>query len=253
MKISLKEIIGQYLNSSEQSSHQFLRLWNMAVFGLKTEFNLDITGTFATKILQVNPNNTVDLPCDYIKYSKIGVLNSKGEVVTFKKNTQLTTLDTGDKNRLSGAPIAGNFNPTLYPYNQVYYNNYFYEGSSYNLYGADSGTAILGEYKVDEDLGIIFLSPQTTFNEIVLEYLSNGFDDSCDDYTVDIRASECMLAYIRWKDATDLRKKYSTSQVDYFKKEFYRNKRLTKMRLNPFVLNELQFASRVGTKLVAKS
>lgn len=255
MKVSLKEIIGQFLNSTDQSSHEFLRLWNIGVFGMKTEFNLDITGTFVTKILDVNPNNTVDLPCDYIKYSKIGVINGRGEVATFKRNTQLSNLNTGGDNRLSGAPLGGIGNAILTPYNSLYYNNFFcYENNtSYNLYGADSGTATLGEYKVDEGSRVILLSPQTKYNQIVLEYLSDGFDDSCDDYSVDVRAAECMLAYLRWKDAIDARKKFSPSTVNMFMKDFYRTKRLAKMRLNPFVLNELASALRIGTKLVAKA
>jgi len=253
MKITLKEIIGQFLNSSDQSSHEFLRLWNIGVFGLKTEFNLDITGTFKTAILDVNPNSTVTLPCDYIKYSKIGVVNGQGEVVTFKRNNQLSTLDTGGQSRLVGAPIGGGVDYSPFPYDGLYYNNYYYDGVTYNLYGSNSGTANIGEYKVDEGQGLIFLDPRTSHSKIVLEYLSDGFDGSCGDYAIDVRAAETMIAYLRWKDAIDSRKKFPMNVVVEFKKEFYRNKRLTKMRTNPFVLNELEHSMRVSTKLVPKS
>lgn len=78
MKIGLKKIVANYLNTEDLTSHQFLRLYNIAKWGLDTEFNLDITGKLKTVILEVNPNKTVDLPCDYVSYTKIGQINSRG-------------------------------------------------------------------------------------------------------------------------------------------------------------------------------
>jgi len=258
MKIKGKEIIGQFLNSADQSSQEFLRLYNMLVWGLKTEFNLDITGTFKTVILDVSANKTVALPCDYIQYSKIGVLNRRGEVVTFKRNDQLTTLNTHNvDSRTSGAPVVNSFMVDGanegWPINFLYYNNYFFNGSMRQLFGANSGTPVRGEYKVDEGQRLIFLSPEMHDSKIVLEYLSDGFDDGCCDYSIDVRASECMLAYLRWKNAVDQIKKYSQSQIREYKSEFYRNKRLTAMRMNPFILNEMQHSFRVSSKLAPKA
>lgn len=256
MKIKGKEIVGQFLNSADQGSPEFMRLWNMLVWGLKTEFNLDITGTFKTVIIDVNANKTAPLPCDYITYSKIGQLNDRGEVVTYKKNTQLSTLITGvTDNRVKGAPIVRGAIKLdgFYNYNTINYLNYFNNGVTYRLYGADSGTPKRGEYKVDEDQGLIFLSLDTVANQIVLEYLSSGFEEECCDYSIDVQAAECMKTYLRWQNAIDMPKKYSQSQIEGYKREFYRTKRITKVRVNPFVLNEMQDAIRVGQKLTAKS
>lgn len=252
MKVSLKEIIGQFLNSSDQSSHQFVRLWNIGVFGIKTEFNLDITGVYRTQVLDINPNNTVDLPCDYIKYSKIGVINGQGEVVTFKRNNQLSTLNLGSKNRFTGAPVVGGNNTLIYPYNN-HYHNFYDSGTMWNLYGADSGTATIAEYKVDESQNLIFLSPNSTQSQIVLEYLCDGFYGDCGICDVDVRAATCMMAYLRWQNAIDAKKKFGINEVQVLMKEFYRTKRLAKMRLNPVVLNEMQAAFRQSIKLVAKA
>lgn len=256
MKIKGKEIVAQFLNSTDYGSQQFMRLYNMLIWGLKTEFNLDITGTFKTVILDVNANKTAELPCDYITYSKIGQLNDKGEVVTFKRNNQLSTMITGvNDDRVKGAPIVRGAVKidSLYNYNSINYINYFNNGVTYRLYGADSGTINRGEYKVDEDQGFIFLSLDTQADQLVLEYLSSGFDDECCDYSVDVRAAECMKVYLRWQNAIDMPKKYNQSQIAGFKREFYNNKRLTRMRLNPFILNELEDAERTSRKLVAKS
>lgn len=256
MKITGREIVAQFLNSSDYGSQQFMRLYNMLIWGLKTEFNLNITGTFKTVILDVNATKTVQLPCDYIQYSKIGVLNGRGEVLTFKRNEQLTTLNTGLENRTNGAPVMRGVTdilPDAFPYNINNYNNYFYGGTSYQLFGADSGTPVRGEYKVDEGQRLIFLSPQTTSDKIVLEYLSDGYEEGCDDYSVDVRAAECMKTYLRWQNAIDAVKKYSQSQIREYKSEFYRTKRITAMMMNPFILNEMQHAMRVNSKIVPKA
>lgn len=254
MKIKLKEIIGQFLNSADQSSHEFLRLWNMGVWGMKTEFNLDITGTLKTTLLDVETNKTVRLPCDYISYSKIGVLNTKGEVVTFKRNDQLARVNK-NASRLDNMPLS----PSGYEkyINSPYYDNYFFNfyqnGSSFSLYGRNSGTAQIGSYTVDEDAGIIYLGLDNTYtSQIVLEYLSDGYSDSIDDYSVPVQASQAMLSYLRWKNSED-NKKYGRGEVVSLKSDYHNEKRLAKMRINKFVLNEMQDAIRTAQNLTAHS
>lgn len=255
MKIKLKEIIGQFLNSSDQSSHEFLRLWNMGVWGMKTEFNLDITGCFKTVILPINVNKTVDLPCDYISYSKIGLINDLGEVTTFKRNDQLAKINQNKDNRLDGLPMVQN---SLTPYllsdlYQYHYFNYFDNGSSYHLYGSQSGTVTNGTYTVDEDARIIYLGLNNTYQgEIVLEYLSDGYSDNINDYEVDVQASQAMISYLRWKNSED-NKKFGRNEVLSFRKEYYNEKRLAKMRINKFRLNELNDIVRRSINLTPKA
>lgn len=226
MKITLKEIIGQYLSSATQGSHEFLRLWNIAVFGLKVEFNLDVTGEMKTVILDVSANKTVQLPCDYIQYSKIGVINAKGEIATFKRNNAMSTLNgINPTNRVAGAPQGGAVG--FLGYNERYpyiYGNYFYNGNYYNLYGADSGSPTLGEYKVDDSQRLIFLNLHTHYPQIVLEYLSDGYDEGCDDFSVDVRAVQAVVAYIRWQNAIDQPKKFNQSQIAGFARSYWNEK-----------------------------
>lgn len=254
MKITLKEIIGQYLSSATQGSQEFLRLWNLAVFGLKIEFNLDVTGEMKTVVLNVNANKTVDLPCDYISYSKIGVINGNGEVQTFKRNDSLTTYNgLNPSNRVAGTPQGS---PNFYSYNQLYpnlYGNYYFNGDYYNLFGADSGGTTLGEYKVDESKKLIYLNLYNTYSQIVLEYLSDGYSEDGCDHSVDVRAVQAVVAYIRWQNAIDQPKKFNQSQIRGFKTEYFNEKRKAKMRLNPFRLNEMIMAEINSIKLTSKA
>lgn len=254
MKVLLKKLVAQFLDSADDSSHAFRRLYNIGVRGCE-QFNLDLTGNIKTIVIDVEPNKTAYLPVDYISYSKIGVLNEKGEVVTFKRNQELSTWNdiyTQQDNRRVGAPVENTlgFDPTTYPY--LYYN-YYYEGSSFNLFGLDSGTAKLGEYKLDEVNGLILLSPTSTHSQIVLEYLSDGYDANTEDYEIDVRAQEAFMCWLRWNNAKDLRKKFSQNDVRVYKLEYFNELRKAAMRINPFVLNEAQSMGRLSNKLVPKA
>lgn len=256
MNIPLKKIVAEFLDSADQSSHQFRRLYNIGVRGMR-EFNLDVTGTLKTEVLDINANKTCELPCDYLSYSKIGVLNDKGEVLCFKRNDQLSNYNQFNfdmTNRSEGAPMVtsiGNWtNPTSFPF---FFYNYWMGGTSYNLFGLNSGTADLGNYKVDEEAGIILLDSRVSFSQIVLEYIADGQDSECGDYMVNPKAEEAFICYLRWKNATDLYKKFSPSQVRMFKMEYYRERKLAKMRINKVIIEELQSVKRALTKLVAKA
>jgi len=260
--ISLKEIVANLLDSSDASSHSYRRLYNLGVFGMKTEFNLDVTGGIKTVLLDVNANKTVELPCDYIRYNKIGVVNQSGEFTTFKCNDQLTNYHQAYFNsttRLAALPTLPTLGAAGYPdgglvdYNALYYLNYWFSGTSYQLFGIGSGTANVGEYKVDEQARIILFDPFFHWSQVLLEYLSDGMDEENDDYQVDIRAAEAVKSYLRWQNAIDQTKKYSQGQIRDYRSQYFNEKRKSKMRLNPIVLNELQNAERRSWKLAPKA
>jgi len=256
MTRGLRQIIAQFLDSADQSSHQFRRLYNIGVRGCK-EFNLDITGQFKTVLLPVNPNKTVTLPQDYLTYSKMGIVNERGEIITFTKNEQLSqyhAIYTQQVERNEGVPeltTIGNYvAPLPYPY---LYSNYWNGGTSYNLFGLNSGTANITEFDIDEGAGVILLNQHTRYEEMLLEYLSDGYDELADDYKIDVRAEEAFICYLRWKQATDLIKKFSASQVREYKNEYYRERKLAKMRINKALVSEFTKTKRSLTKLVPKA
>jgi hypothetical protein len=87
--IPLNEVISQYMNEAGIPEGQRLRLWNISVRGLK-ELGMDVFSEPKTRILNVLPNKTVDLPADYLQWSKVGIVNDQGEVATLRHNPNLT-------------------------------------------------------------------------------------------------------------------------------------------------------------------
>lgn len=254
--IGLRQIVAQFLDSADQSSHQFRRMFNIGVRGSRA-FNLDITGTMVTVLLPVNINNTVNLPVDYLTYSKMGIVNERGEIITFTKNEQLSqyhAIYQNQENRNEDVPeltTIGNYvAPLPYPY---LYSNYWSGGTYYTLFGLNSGTAQICDFDIDEGAGVILLNPKNTYEEILFEYLSDGYDETADDYQINSMAEEAFICYLRWKSATDMVKKFSAGQVREYKNEYYREMRLAKMRINKAYASEFTARKRSLTGLTAQA
>lgn len=259
--MKLRAIISNLISSKDSDSHEFVRLWNLGVFGMQTEFNLDVKGVYKSILLDVNPNFTCELPCDYVSYNKLGIVNLNGEVVTFKRNDRLSNYHASyfiNTSRNANVPtlptygVIGGLNSGLADYNAFSYLNYWYNGSQYNLLGLPSGTADIGQYKIDETNRIILFSPQFQWTSFLLEYLSDGVDED-DDYEVDVRMAEAVKCYLRWQDVADRPKKASPGAVAQLRSQYYNAKRLARCRINPIVLNEMQNAERRSWKLVPKA
>jgi hypothetical protein len=133
------------------------------------------------------------------------------------------------------------------------YSNYWWGGTSYTLFGLNSGTAQICDFDIDEGAGVILLNPKNKYEEILFEYLSDGYDETADDYQINSMAEEAFICYLRWKSSTDMVKKFSAGQVREYKNEYYREMRLAKMRINKAYASELTAKKRSLTGLSAKA
>jgi hypothetical protein len=255
-KIGLKTLFAELIDAKDSSSQEFRRLYNIGVRGLR-EFNSDVVGTFVTALLPVNANKTVDLPPDYINYSKMGVINERGEIVTLRLNNQLTNYNVGHalkQDRFENVPTLNTVTSPGVPYGYPFiYFNFFVSNQSYNLFGIGGGGQDIGEYKVDEACNVIVLGPYFRWDKVLFEYLSDGMDCDCDDYMVDSRASEAMVAYMRWKSSLDMPKKYNQGIIREYKSEYISEKKKAKMRINSIKVAEFDDMHRITSKLAPRA
>jgi hypothetical protein len=255
-KIGLKTIIAELIDSKDSSSHEFRRMYNIGVRGVR-EFNTDVSGNFSTILIDVNANKTASLPEDYVSFSKMGVINEKGEIVTLRSNPQLSNYNNGRElkaDRFDGVPTIGTVTYPSIPYNDPYiYYNFFASNQSFNLFGIGGGGQDIGEYRIDEECDVIVFGPSFQYDKVLLEYLSDGMDRSCDDYMVDSRAAEAMLAYVRWKTALDNPKKYGQGMIREYKLEYRAERLKAKMRINKIVVSEFEDIQRITNKLAPRA
>ena len=121
--ILLDECINSYLDESEQGNQKYFKCWNLA-FRAMTELGLDFFYTVKSVKLPVNQNLTVNLPEDYLNYTKVGILNAQGEIIPLEFNNNLTTAFDLQPTRLSQTQDPTVFNGYS-PQGIVWWNYYY--------------------------------------------------------------------------------------------------------------------------------
>ena len=124
--ILLDECINAYMDRAELSNHKYFKLWHIAFEGMQ-DMGLDAFYNVKAVKLPVNANLTVTLPADYLNYSKVGVLNQQGEIITLGVNNKLTVAFDLQPTRLE--QTQDNTIPTQYNDNGVWWGNYWNGGA----------------------------------------------------------------------------------------------------------------------------
>jgi len=247
--IRLDEAINDYIDRAELSIHKFSKLWHIAFDGM-TQMGIDFFYTIRSVKLPVNANLTVNLPDDYMQYSKIGVLNSRGEIIPMAYNNKLTKYADLNPDRL--AKTMDNTIVDLMLFNTPIWYNYW-NGDSYTaLYGLPSGAPFVGSFKIDNENGIILLSEHFGYEYVMLEYVASPAEGGI--YYIPIQFKEAMIAFLAWKDIAYLPsgRRGNLGDKRDRKHEFYNERRLAQLRYRPIYLEEAFEWSMQSTRLVVK-
>lgn len=248
--IELSEIIYQYIDQAKLTSAEYRRLWPIGVRGVE-EIGYDVHMEPKTEKLIVNANKTVTLPTNYIGFSKVGVLNADGEVATLRRNNNLTEYKIDQSNRLqfNTDDSVGN----TYRLQDLAYVNYF-DGARYaNIFGAGAALNSQGEFDISETEGLIYLNNEFNYTYVILEYFSSPSDDV--NFKIPIQVRDALLSYLAWKDIELLPtgRRATMGDKQMRRKEYYNQKRLAKMRVNPVTPWDANEQIRLSQKLVAKA
>lgn len=248
--IEIDECINGYIDEAQLSIHNYFRLWQMA-FRIMTDLGLSFFYQIKSVKLPINPNFTVDLPSDYLNYSKVGVLNDIGEVIPLRYNDKLTTYAEFSDDRLQKTQDNTLFNFFLFN-TPIWYN--FWTGNSFStLYGMPSGAPFVGNFKIDNNAGLILLNETFTYPYIILEYISSPQQGQ--QYYVPIQFKEAMIAGLAWLDIRSLPSSRRGSLGDKRDRrhEFYNQRRLAWATYRPLHLQEAYEWNLQNTRLTVKA
>jgi len=248
--VGLAELVYQYIDQAKLTTAEFRRLWTIGVRGVE-EIGMDVHSTPKTAKLLVKANKTVDLPSDFVGFSKVGILNADGEVSTLRRNPSLTAYAIDMNDRLT--KNTDDTDVQTFRLEDLAYVNYF-DGARYvNIFGAGSLLNSAGEFDISEDEGILYLNNDFPYTYVIMEYFSSPADDV--DYKIPVQVKEAVLSYIAWKDIEMLPtgRRVNLSEKQIRRKEFYNQKRLAKLRVNPVTPWDANEVIRMGQKLVAKA
>lgn len=246
--VTLEEVVKEYISQAELNMAHYRRLWNIAFRGLE-DMSFNIYQTPKTAKIPVLPNKTVKLPGDYVAYTKIGVLNSEGEVATLSKNPNLSLFASELSNRTdlnTDAPV----DPTNI--RDFVYLNYDNNGSLFNLYGLGGFLMSAGNFNIDEDAGVIILDNGFAYDYVILEYLSSPRED--EEYKVPIIVKEALISWIAWKDHEykTVGRRFQEMGKEQRRVNYVREKKKAKLRINPVRIWEANDTIRAGEVLAVK-
>lgn len=245
--ISLDEPITEYLSESEQNNHKYFKLWHLA-FRALTELGLDAFYLVKSVKLPVNSNLTVTLPADYLMYSKVGVLNQQGGIITMGVNNNLTIAFDLSTTRLEQTQDS-----TITTDQGVLWCNYW-NGSGYGpVYGLPSGSPFIGSFKIDNANGVIVLSENFTYDYVMLEYTSSPIEGG--EYYIPIQFKEAVVAYLRWKDIVSIPSKthVNNANVQMRRHDYYNERRLAIARYDPINLPDLYEWNLMNQRITVKA
>ena len=240
LNVSLDEIIKSLLiQQGETTEHKYMQYLDIAIRGLK-ELTFDTLQQVKTETLIVNDNLTVDLPKDYVNYTRIGQCKSHGRIETLGYDEYLCIQNNID---CCGAPEAHDFSG-LKSASGGNSRNAELTGGWYGVGGGYRN----GYYRIDREKHQIALSSELSGESIVLEYISDGSNIN-GDMKINVLAEEALRAYIYWK-LVQRRSGIPLGEKENARRDWYNEKRLARARIVNFTPDQ---AWRISRKQVKQS
>ena len=232
--ITIDSVINDYIDESEQSVHKYANLYNIAVRGME-KLGLDFFYKIRTVKIPIDTTNyTAQLPNDYISYTKIGVLNSVGEIIPLKFNNKMTYYADQQPDRL--ALTQDNTLATWYQSDMPLWFNYWDGYGFQNIYGLPSGSPFVGSFNIDDSNGVVLLNQYFNYSYLMIEYLSSGNPD--EPFRIPIQFREALLSFLAWRDIASMpsTRKGNLGDKRDRKQEFYNQRRIANAQFKPLYL-----------------
>ena len=264
--VTLRQVINDYIITLDHddygSNASDYAIRNIALRGVR-EFGFDISARVKSIKLDVQSNNTVTLPDDYVDIVKLGAVDSNGILRVFRQNKNInysrrivqdTTADStntddtilttdSDEGPLDisnnlilnredakGATETGGTNELDY----YVFENYLYQGGLGRLYGA-GGAYAPGDYRINLDQNRIELDTESGTSELVLEYIADEARST--NPVIHVYAEEALRCYIYYK-LCERKSTVPANEKVRARSEYYNERRKAKARLSNFTKQE---------------
>ena len=244
--ITLDSCINDYLNESEQGIHKYAKLFHVS-FRCMEDLGLDFFYQIKSIKLSPNENKTVDLPADYLNYTKIGVLNGLGELIPLTSNDKLTTLNDIHANRLldiSSSNLSNQFSVSSPTTTSTSFGD---------LYGVSYAGLSGGGFKIDTANNVILLDPSFGYSGLVMEYVASPVQG--EECYIPMQFREAMVTWLAWKDIANIpsSRKGNLGDKRDRRHEYFEARRKGIRQYRPFYLSQFYIAAQQKERLVVKS
>lgn len=227
MAYKLQDIVDEWIVENGKNESMRARLYTIALSGLR-ELHLDVNGVVKIVELCINDNDTVDLPNDFINYTRIGMIGGDGRVYAMARDNQINLAPNCG---VQGRNLQ-NQGDWLNPYIGAPYSGFFYgvNGFTGGIFGAGGGSNGFGFYRLDKKTNQLWLGGLNMFSNcsIILEYIGD-IDAEDGDFVVNPFVIQTIKDWISWRYCFNDRNT-SASEKMYKQKIYANSLRIAKSR-----------------------
>jgi len=266
--VTLRQVVNDYvltLDGDDYGSNvSDTAIRNIALRGVR-EFGFDVTSRVKSIKRAINPNNTIDLPDDFVDVIKLGAVGADGILRLFRRNKNINysrsvlqdmtadgstianTILTNDSeegpldieanlilNREDDKGSTSSSSTSSSSNDYYVFQNYLYQGGLGRLYGAGGGHAI-GDYRVNLDQNRIELDTDNNASEVVIEYIADEARST--NPVIHVYAEEALRCYIYYK-LCERKSTVPANEKARSRAEYYNERRKAKSRLGGFSKDE---------------
>ena len=250
--VSINQIVNDFILTSEgddfanTSSSTLLR--NYALRGIR-EMGFDIMKRVKSLKLSINQDNsTVELPDDFVDYTKIGVVGGDGLIYVFgenkNQNIAMQYVTDAAKNPIDSnddgvydredAKFIGNGRGSLSDFESYTFRNFLYEGNIGRAYGIGGGQ-YSGEFRINYEQNRIELYSTSQYDEVVIEYIAD--EARSENPSIHIYAENALRSYVYYK-LVERKANVPMGEKMRARQEYYNERRLANARLKSFTKEE---------------
>lgn len=250
--ISVDQIVNDFMLSVDgedyASTASSTLIRNYALRGIR-EMGFDMMKRIKSLKLKVNQtNSTVELPDDFVAYTKIGVVGGDGLIYVFGENKnqnmamQYVTDASGNPTDSNDdgvydredAKFIGTSRGSLTDFESYTFRNFLYEGNIGRAYGIGGGN-YSGEFRINNEQNRIELYSTNGYDEVVIEYIAD--EARSENPSIHVYAENALRTYVYYK-LIEKKSNVPMSEKGRARQEYYNERRLANARLKSFSKEE---------------
>lgn len=231
---TLDKIVRRNLLAKRLPLHYYVEFLVHASTCLR-ELTFDTLRVVNTVELTLNDYYAVDLPCDYVDWTKVGIKMGQFVQPITQRDTinRLRNQDSQGDYTTYTDPATVNSQYPFWPWFWMFQNMDDLGENTGRLYGFDTGVASDG-FKVIKERRQIQFTESMDCDTIVLEYISDG--QTSDNATqIDPYAQACIEAFINWKRSANADIDRSPEA-----RTFYNQRRVLRARMSQVTLWDIR-------------
>lgn len=250
--ISVEQIVNDFILTADGDDYgsnvSSVAIRNYALRGIR-EMGFDIMKRIKSLKLEVNKDNqTVELPDDFVDYTKIGVVGADGIIYVFGENKNMNKSmkyvvdasgnpidsDNDGVYDREDAKTVANSRPSLTDFETYSFRNFLYQGNLGRAYGVGGGQ-YSGEFRMNYEQNRIELYSSANYDEVLIEYVAD--EARSKNPSVHVYAENALRSYIYYRL---IEKKASVPMAEKARarQEYYNERRLANARIKSFTKEE---------------